>query len=264
MKIELHDLSELFELADLVNDARRFRAEQDAAWAPRTGPKVIADCMAAMAEMEANRTPRRGPEPEPRDVSGGLVAPEPPVEDPAVVAEAAARREASIAAAPELDADGRRWDERIDSSNKGLNKDGTWRARRNHGLSDEEVAKIKADGIAAGKVAQPEPAQPEPEPETDDTPAVTETHPLPVDADEEPEARDYSDLILKASELAGDQKDGLLDVLNAAKEFVKAHSPMAWTEFSQAVVPGKSVQGYEPAERRLILAAIEVYNAEDA
>lgn len=256
MKIELHDMSEVYAFADLVNDAKAWRNRENPEWLAKLGRvptrtverlelEVVADTTqlrqavreaVSDAEIEASRINDHD---QPETESG-----------PSLPEEAAQ--------APELDADGRRWDERIDSSNKGLNKDGTWRARRNHGLSDEEVAAIKNEGrLEADTKTQDEAKDIE-------VSAVTETHPLPVDTEEALETRDYSDLIFKASELAGDQKDGLLDVLNAAKEFVKAHSPMAWTEFSQAVVPGKSVQGYEPAERRLILAAIKVYNAENA
>ncbi|NEL74522.1 MAG: hypothetical protein G3W60_21640, partial [Xanthomonas perforans] len=79
---------------------------------------------------------------------------------------------AMAALAPEVDATGRKWNERIDSSNKGLNADGTWRARRNHGLSADEVAAIKAEMMVDEK------GSPEAE-------VTTETHPLPV---QEPEA----------------------------------------------------------------------------
>lgn len=270
MKIELDDMSEVYEFADLVNDAKAWRAKQ-------TERDQEADY--ARAEWNYHNLKSDWTDAE---IIAGKRNPEVPEVAASVEVAVQGTSEALQAGtvdqtgpslpddtdAPTYDADGRRWDERRDSSNKGLNKDGTWRTRRNHGLSDEQFERIKAEGIAAGKAereaADPiESAQPE---QADETPAVTETHPLPTEVEETPDAetRDYTDLIENAKLIAGDQKDGLLDVLNVAKEFVKAHSPMAWTEFSQAVVPGKSVQGYEPAERRLILAAIEVYNAENA
>lgn len=165
------------------------------------------------------------------------------------------------------DKDGLPWDERIHSNPPKKNADGSWRARR--GVKPETVAEVVAELMATrakevvGQEAWDEAMA---APEADETPAVVETHPLPTEDESAPaaDAPDYSDLIEKATLIAGDQKDGQLDVLNAAKEFVKAHSPALWDEFARAVVPGKTIMAFEPGERRLILAAIEVYNAEHA
>ena len=50
---------------------------------------------------------------------------------------------ASSAATAELDSSGRAWDERIDSSSKKTNANGTWKARR--GVSKELIEQVKAE-----------------------------------------------------------------------------------------------------------------------
>lgn len=176
---------------------------------------------------------------------------------------------ADFPAAPELDADGRRWDARIDSSNKGLNKDGTWRARRNHGLSDEEVAAIKDETRLEADMETQDNAMGTPD-DAAAAPAVTETHPLPVDEPEtkpEPETTEDEDAELKATffELVEQarkpaediQKDDIATTLQAAQAFTKAHNPHAFRLLRETITD-KTLPGMTPGERRVLLAAMEM------
>lgn len=175
--------------------------------------------------------------------------------------------------APELDADGRRWDARIDSSNKGLNKDGTWRARRNHGLTEDEVTGIKAelmkeanDAAEAAIYASAENGATVFEPGAG---GVTETHPLPVDEPEsaEPDADNtdaalqatFSELVEQARKPAEDiQKDDIATTLQAAQAFTKVHGTETF-QLLRATITDKTLPGMTPGERRVLLAAMELY-----
>lgn len=167
------------------------------------------------------------------------------------------------ALAPEVDATGRKWNERIDSSNKGLNADGTWRARRNHGLSAEEVAAIKAEMmVAAEPTAEPQEAEPE---------VTTETHPLPVREPEAPAPEvetpvreaaaplDLDEVLIKGAELAQDASDSHMDVLSASREFISSFDLDVYNAVKAATVEGKALQTLTPGERRLLIGTLNAY-----
>lgn len=172
------------------------------------------------------------------------------------------------AIAPEVDATGRKWNERIDSSNKGLNADGTWRARRNHGLSADEVAAIKAE-MTVDEKGSPE-RDPEPE-------VTTETHPLPVQEPEpaepicegepgpEPPVQeaaaplDLDEVLIKGAELAADASDSHMDVLSASREFISSFDLDVYNAVKAATVEGKALQTLTPGERRLLIGTLNAY-----
>lgn len=251
MKIELHDMAEVREFAALVADAMRYREDCGDAL---PGPFVA-----------QRRAPyARGPEP-------ASTAAEVKPDNPPAVPGAAPKSEQPDTpdGLPDVvDADGLPHDDRVHSTPPKTNADGRWRARR--GVSAETVADVQAELRAA--IAQAGPGGELTDKQNGaEEPAATETHPLPgAGGDDAPDAEalpdlpaiDYSDLADKAALIAGDQKDGQLDLLNAAKEFVAQHSTAAWSAFSEALVPGKTIMAFTPAERRLVLAAIAVYAAE--
>lgn len=173
-----------------------------------------------------------------------------------------------------VDASGRRWDERIDSSSKEVTGKGLWRARRN--VPDDVRAAVLAE-----LSAQPDQASSE-----DAEPLVTETHALPV---EEPEAAvgadtevedypeasqpqvfvpidsvDYAALIAASQEAALDASDSHAWLVEVCKGFISAYGHAAFAELRKHVAPkddasGKSIQQFTPSERRLLQACIANY-----
>lgn len=166
----------------------------------------------------------------------------------------------TVQVADPVDASGRRWDERIDSSSKETTGKGLWRARRN--VPDDVRAAVLAELSA----------QPEPDRSEDAEPLVTETHALPV---EEPEvapsesatpsnAIDYTALIEASQEAALDASDSHTDLLTACQGFIGAYGHAAYGELRKHVAPkdetgGKAIQEFTPAERRLMQACIANY-----
>lgn len=266
MKIELHDMSEVYDFAELVADAKAWRAMPRVEAPKGYQPPTVVPLTFAKAFEELATGPS--------GLSEIEVVDEPETESNPSLPE-------ETAAAPELDADGRRWDARIDSSNKGLNKDGTWRARRNHGLSDEEVAAIKVElTVERIKEVVGEEAWTEAMTPPDEAPAVTETHPLPVDEPKpEPEATEdaelkaaedaalkatFFELVEQARKPAEDiQKDDIATTLQAAQAFTKAHSPHTFRLLRETITD-KTLPGMTPGERRVLLAAMELYKSEGA
>lgn len=188
----------------------------------------------------------------------------------------------TVQVADPVDASGRRWDERIDSSSKETTGKGLWRARRN--VPDDVRAAVLAELSA----------QPEPDRSEDAEPLVTETHALPnpeadreFDQASEPEAEtgaetevetqpapsepaaprnaiDYAALIAASQEAALDASDSHTDLLTACQGFIGAYGHAAYGELRKHVAPkdetgGKAIQEFTPAERRLMQACIVNY-----
>jgi hypothetical protein len=93
-------------------------------------------------------------------------------------------------------------------------------------------------------------------------PVVTETHPLP---DGEPPANDVvvpglDGLAERAAAAAGDAPDGVIAVLDAGKKFIEAHGVATYNAVKGAVVGDTPTQKLQPAERRLLCAALSLYD----
>ncbi len=58
----------------------------------------------------------------------------------------------------EVDARGMPWNEKIHSTTKGLNKDGTWRVRR--GVDKDQIAAVESDTVVQTVLKNPSPEQP--------------------------------------------------------------------------------------------------------
>lgn len=175
----------------------------------------------------------------------------------------------TVQVANPVDASGRVWDERIDSSSKEVTGKGLWRARRN--VPDDVRAAVLAE-----LSAQPEPDQ---APSEDAEPLVTETHALPVEkpeadteADTQPVSSpgdpaapvDYTALIAASQAAALDASDSHTDLLTACQGFIGAYGHAAYGELRKHVAPkdetgGKAIQEFTPAERRLMQACIANY-----
>lgn len=139
----------------------------------------------------------------------------------------------------QLDAAGVAWDAAVHSPSKALNKDGTWRAKR--GLS-------KAD-------AAPAPA-PAPAPASAAAEAVEAAAGDTVD---------FSGLLAAAEAASGDQSDNLIALLDASKAFIGTHSTRAFNALKAAATAdehgvGKPIPQLTPAERRTLMAALELYD----
>ncbi len=281
MKIVLNDLQDVQDLVGML-DPELLRT-----WQPGLGRAASAE--AIYRAVDDGVLLARGPirlQDEPTGLPDDIDAPQ------AVVAKAAAEdaaRTDAIAAgkfedtgpslpevaalAPDVDSTGRRWDGRIDSSNKALNANGSWRARRNHGYTPEEVEAIKAEVLAEQLAI-----------DADEEPVATETHALPngyetldpanvTGLQATPEAHaepvqpastvDLQALVAASQEAAMDAKDGLQDLLAGCRDFTSAHGTAEFNALKAAVAPrgdaGASLQEFTPAERRLMLACIANY-----
>lgn len=271
MKITIHSLDELYELSEVIAYGIGAR---DAARQPRGWEVTESDVEQPINELrktfdkvsdflgKRHATPEEQASAHPPQQAVTETVVSIPVETTPVAPNETPDDETQTEAVPELDADGRRWDERIDASSKALTAKGVWRARRNHGLSDEEVEAIKREGT----VAPPETA--------DDAPAVTETHPLPTDEpqagvpepapapteDDDAELKaTFFELVEQARKPAEDiQKDDVATTLQAAQAFTKAHSPHAFRLLRETITD-KTLPGMTPGERRVLLAAMELY-----
>lgn|GEM_PF-6669038 len=296
MKIIIHSIEELLQLTELIRPPQTINVTNtlDEADAIRSilrheSGKVTEHLRGTM--LVSAETARQMGRVEPDGLPDDIDAPQ------AVVAQAAAKdaaRTDAIAAgkfedtgpslpevaalAPDVDSTGRRWDGRIDSSNKALNTNGSWRARRNHGYTPEEVEAIKAEVLAEQAVVEA------------DEPVATETHALPQvepetagdtpDVQVEPETAgqaapaqvastvDLQALVAASQEAAMDAKDGLQDLLAGCRDFTSAHGTAEFNALKAAVAPrgdtGASLQEFTPAERRLMLACIANYPQKEA
>jgi len=137
------------------------------------------------------------------------------------------------------------------------NGDGTWRQRRKLDKSAtilfvadlrEAYARLSKAETTAG---------------ADSEPVASETHALPADEETSDAAAaptlDYADLVESAQVLAGDiSQDSTIHMLSAAKGFIKTYGTEQFDLLKAAVAGDKTVQHYEPGERRLLIAAIQL------
>lgn len=246
MKIIIHSMSELYELAAAIYGAK---APERVVGLPTA---LAAPFVAEPAVSVREEAPQNEPETE------GDAAP-PATEradDP-----------------PEFDSAGLPWDERIHSSAKATNNDGTWRARR--GVDRAVVAAVQAE-LRAKRAAR------QMADEQADEPVATETHALPQDESETEEAsaqdevqpsivhRHYTpealaEYVLVCQEYAAGQSDSHVELLTNCKGFIELYGHAAFNELKAAVAPvegstsGKSLQQFDPGERRLMQACMAGY-----
>lgn len=168
--------------------------------------------------------------------------------------------------AEELDSTGRRWDEEIDSATKKQTKAGAWVRSKRRDLTDERYNERAAELIAEAQAS------------TTDEPVATETHALPVDA-QEMELNDNDEMVpvtkptvdlaalIEASADAALELSGSMgDLMAASRTFIEAHGAQAMNELRAAVAPdpnnpavGLSVGSLTPAQRALVQACIKNY-----
>ena len=200
--------------------------------------------------------------------------------------------EDAAAAAPEVDRDGVRYDERIHAPSRAIKADGTWRMKRNvdQKLVDTVLAEQHEQNRAIVQAAQADEPKVE---EANDDALVTETHALPVDdpdavnavaaevadtgvdaaaaeADTVHEAMpagisiDFPSLVADAQAMAGDLSGDMVNVLNVSREFLAATSHETFAALKAHVAPGDDGQGkalptMSPGERRLLEAAMSLH-----
>lgn len=264
MKIVLHSFEELLQLARLVTpgadltaasiaaDPRDGRTEPAASPAPRVGSAdglPASDSYAEAAESVYGAT-----------VPAAEAAPKEPTASPDPE-EPAAR-----------DASGLPWDERIHAGTRALNKDGTWRTKRN--VDPTLLQAVEAE-LRAGLAEATDASDPG-EVEASSEPVATETHALPSIAPDSASADaaelgavDLADVVAGARGVAGDASDSLQELLLAAKDFIGAYGTQAFTDLKAAVAPvessdgaaplGKAIPQLSPTERRLLRASLEQY-----
>lgn len=253
MKIIIHSMSELYELAAAIYGAK---APERVVGLPTA---LAAPFVAEPAVFVREEAPH---EPE----SAAVPAVTERTDDP-----------------PEFDSAGLPWDERIHAPSKATNKDGTWRARR--GIDPAIVIAVEAELRAklAGHQMADEPS---------DEPVATETHALPqaqAEADEQKAATDSSNRdasmtgaaaqdatprytseelaehVLVCQEHAAGQSDSHVELLTNCKGFIELYGHAAFNELKAAVAPvegspsGKSLQQFDPSERRLMQACMASY-----
>lgn len=171
---------------------------------------------------------------------------------------------------PPVDATGRPWDERIDSSNKALTDKGVWRARRNVAPELREQVLGDWEAHVAEKANAAEVA------DSGEEPVATETHALPKD---EPQTADQADpnteaapvdaklveLVAASKEAAQDASDSHADLLKACQAFIGAYGHPAFNALKNATAPvegsthGKMLPNFTPGERRLLQACMANY-----
>lgn len=145
----------------------------------------------------------------------------------------------------QLDAAGVAWDAAVHASSKALNKDGTWRVKR--GLAKADAAPAPAPATATATAPAPASAAAEAvEAAADDT-------------------VDFSGLLAAAEAASGDQPDNLIALLDASKAFIGTHSTRAFNLLKAEVAAdehgaGKPIPQLTPAERRTLMAALELYD----
>lgn len=210
--------------------------------------------------------------------------------------------DAAMAVAPEVDANGVRYDERIHAPSRSLNADGTWRAKRK--VSPDLVAQVLAEQRAEDAADEPKVD------EAGDDVVVTETHALPADdrdaanteavaaqfaqvdaaaagevaqvgvdtkasaagaAVEGPAGMsiDFPALVANAQVLAEDLAGDMVKVLEVSRAFLASTSAEAFAALKNHVAPdgnggGKSLPAMTPGERRVLEAAMTLHLAPDA
>lgn len=137
----------------------------------------------------------------------------------------------------QLDAAGVAWDAAVHSSSRALNKDGTWRVKRGLAKADAAPAPAPAPASAAAEAVEA---------------AAGDTV-------------DFSGLLAAAEAASGDQPDNLITLLDASKTFIAAHSTRAFNALKAAVAAdehgvGKPIPQLTPAERRTLMAALALYD----
>lgn len=238
MKIIIHSMSELYELAAAIYGAK----------SPERVVGLSTALAAPFAAEPAVSAREEAPQDEPETTAAPTVAER--TDDP-----------------PEFDSAGLPWDERIHAPSKATNKDGTWRARR--GLEQALVSAVEAELRA--NLAQHQMA---------DEPVATETHALPQDEAEEASAQDetvaeesaprytsegLAEHVSVCQEHAAGQSDSHVALLESCKRFIEAYGHAAFNDLKAAVAPvegspsGKSLQQFDPNERRLMQACMAGY-----
>lgn len=257
MKIVIHSLAELLELAALIKGGSATQVIADARTA---GDLVTVDWGLTQAQREALELTGIKPD--------HVALVEPGVKDGDVTDPLPETGEVAV------DADGVPHDTDWHSDPPKLNAGtGTWRARRKR---DEDAyqawlsARREADAAAADAAV----SNAEPVPEG----VATETHALPQS---EPEAdvpengevlaapaatgQDLVALVAASLQSAGDASDSMQDLLTACRDFVSSHSTTAFNALKHAVAPlegsetGVAVQSLTPVQRRLMRACMDNY-----
>lgn len=243
MKIIIHSLSELYELAAAIYGAKA-PERVDALPAALAAPFVAEPAVSVREEA-------------PQDAPETAAAP--------VAAERAADP-------PEFDSAGLPWDERIHAPSKATNKDGTWRSRRN---VDPRVVTAVEFELRAKLAEHQMAAEPADEPIATETHALPQNEPGPGTAAAQDEAlpqaaqprtaEELSDLVKRSKELAGQHSDSHAELLTTCKGFIELYGHAAFNELKAAVAPvegspsGKSLQQFDPSERRLMQACMASY-----
>jgi hypothetical protein len=278
MKIIIHSLDELLELAALVDDRRRereVRTKNKIDLGPSFGHGNVANLRTYADAVVGGVTETEGL---PTDIAQPVGVATPNEPDPG----------ATDGELPKRDADGVAHNTDWHSEPAKINADGRWRARRKR---DEDAYKAwlleqAVEGAEAAIAAD------------EAEPVATETHALPQDKcwDEgcvhnevshqcvvpqepgsEPSAApatpasnvDLEALIAASLEAAQDASDSHVDLLNACRDFTSKHGHPAFTALKAAVAPddaggGKAVQHFTPGERRLMQACIANYPSKEA
>lgn len=260
MKIIIHSLAELLELAALIRGGSVVHSVGDIKCEVTVDPvagKVTEVAEAIRAQCGPSSTAAQ---------AAMLAATA--VSESSLAAATAGDAEAGL---PAKDADGAPHNTDWHSDPAKVNADGTWRARRKR---DEQAYKdwllTLAVEVAEAAIA-----------EDDAEPAATETHALPQDepesAGDPAEAQtdteavgeaaptvDHTALIEASQEAAKGAPDGTIDLLNAGKEFIKEYGTAKFEALKGAVCPtedgkGKSIPSMAPAERRLMRACMDNY-----
>lgn len=259
MKIIIHSMAELLELAELVTLGK----------APR---EVRVDHKIELANVEAggNMAYMR------QQMAARMQAEQPEIMSEAEV-EAKIAEHANTPAPenddlPGIDADGAPHNTDWHSDPAKLTAKGLWRARRGR---DEDaykawLAELAVEAAEAAIAADAEPV-------------ATETHALPQDEDsrdagadyageggkpqDEPEAPnvDLQALVAASFDQAASQSTDVRELLNAAQAFTTAHGHAKFNELKSAVAPidgnpfGKALQLFTPEERQLMMACLANY-----
>lgn len=286
MKIIIHSLDELLQLASLIDPRARVREvridnkiemhavpQSEGAFIQRHTP---ADVLTPLADADQAGEPN------------GLRTPIASLVTNEILRHAAHEARAADSAPPSdagdewpaRDADGASYSTDWHSDPKKLTAKNVWRAKRGR---DEDAYKAwlleQAKAVAEAAIA------------ADAGPVATETHALPqdeqdyglrdaverdaqesaVDSDNRDESRaaaptvDLQALVAASQKAAEDASDSHVDLLNACRDFTTKRGHAAFAALKAAVAPdgesgqGKAVQQLTPGERRLLQACIANY-----
>lgn len=271
MKIIIHSLDELKELAELISSGSVLKNALSSATvhAPGTArDSALAESSAKLAAVERriDALKAKAPKPDPADEEG--------FREPAGYAASAEKavRETSVELrkpvdpetvdaldpAEVLDANGRPWDEEIDSAAKTKTAKGVWTRSRRRDLTDERYNERVAELIEAQRALSVDEAEP----------VATETHALPSDESAPTVGAelgaDLTALVEGCRELADGTDGDMRALLDAAKGFIGEYGTSAFDDLKRAVVPdesgnGKALPALKDPERQLLRACIDNY-----